>query len=84
MLRRESHPGPLATAQAGAFDPLLFGIFLTIAIAAFILFIYLVQYIYKDAVKKDLNAELWLIIILIAPPIGIILYFIVRNAKSRL
>lgn len=53
------------------------------AIALFVFFIWLIQYIYKDAVKRDLNGELWLIIILIAPLIGILIYFLVRKSKSR-
>jgi len=66
-------------ASAGAADPLLFGIFIAIAIALFIGAIILLRYIYKDAVKRELNAEIWIIIILIAPIIGIPLYFVVRN-----
>lgn len=66
-------------APAGAPDPLLFVIFIAIAIALFIGAILLLRYIYKDAVKRELNAELWIIIILIAPIIGIPLYFVVRN-----
>ncbi len=66
-------------APAGAADPLLIGIFIAIAIALFIGAIMLLRYIYKDAVKRELNAELWIIIILIAPIIGIPLYFVVRN-----
>ena len=66
-------------APARAFDPLLFGIYIAIAIALFIGAIILLRYIYRDAVKRELNAELWIIIILIAPIIGIPLYFVVRN-----
>ncbi|MFX1339324.1 MAG: hypothetical protein ACFFDK_12000 [Promethearchaeota archaeon] len=65
----------------GAFNPLLLGIFIAIAIVLFIAAIILLRYIYKDAVKRELNAELWIIIILIAPIIGIPLYFVVRNTK---
>ena len=66
---------------AGTADPLLFALFIIIAIAVFIAVILLLRYIYQDAVKRGLNAELWLIIILIAPPIGVILYFVVRNTE---
>ena len=59
-------------------------IIIIIAIALFIVYIYLIQYIYKDAVKRELNGELWVIILLLSPLIGIIVYFIVRKAKSRL
>ena len=66
---------------AATTDPLLLGIFIAIAIAIFIGAIILLRYIYKDAVKRELNAELWIIIILLAPIIGIPLYFIVRNTS---
>ena len=52
-----------------------------VAIAVIVFYIFLMQYIYKDAVKRQLNGELWLIILLLAPIIGIILYFIVRKTK---
>ena len=58
-------------------------ILIIVAIALFVFYIWLLQYIYKDAVKRDLNGELWLIILLIAPIPGIIVYFLVRKSKSR-
>lgn len=58
-------------------------ILIIVAIALFVFYIWLLQYIYKDAVKRDLNGELWLIILLIAPIVGIIVYFLVRKSKSR-
>jgi len=75
---RPNRPAP------GTLDPLLFGLFLVIAVALFIVAIFLLQYVYKDADKRGLNAELWLIIILLAPIIGILVYFIVRREKPRL
>ncbi len=48
-----------------------------------VIWILIVQYIYKDAVKKDLNAEIWLLIILVSPIISWIVYFIVRNYKKK-
>ena len=56
---------------------------LIIGIAFLIIYIYMVQYIYKDAVKRKLNAELWLLIVLMFPITGWIVYFVVRNVKSR-
>jgi hypothetical protein len=58
-------------------------ILIIVAIAVFIFYLWLLQYIYKDATKRDLNGELWLIILLIAPIVGIIVYFIVRKSKAR-
>ena len=55
---------------------------LIIAIAAVILLIFIAQYIYKDAVKRSLNAELWLLIVFLAPVISWIVYFIVRNTDK--
>ena len=79
MLSVLARPRPDGPAAAGTMDPLLFGIFIAIAIAIFVVYIFLLQYIYKDAVKRGLKAELWLIILLIAPIPGIIVYFIVRK-----
>jgi hypothetical protein len=79
MLSLLTRTRPDGAPPAGAADPILFGIFIAIAIALFIGAIILLRYIYKDAVQRELNAELWIIIILIAPIIGIPLYFVVRN-----
>ena len=48
-----------------------------------VVYIYVAQYIYKDAVKRKLNAELWLLIVLVVPVASWIVYFIVRNEKAR-
>jgi hypothetical protein len=56
---------------------------LIIGIAFLIIYIYMAQYIYKDAVKRKLNAEVWLLIVLMFPIASWIVYFIVRNVKSR-
>ncbi len=59
-----------------------FVIGIIIGVALLVLFMYLAQYIYKDAVKRNLSAELWLLIIFIVPVISWIVYFIVRNVKT--
>lgn len=79
MLSVLARTKPDGAPPAGTIDPLLFGIFIAIAIAVFVVYIFLLQYVYKDAVKRGLKAELWLIILLIAPIPGIIVYFIVRK-----
>lgn len=79
MLSLVARTRPDGAPPASAADPLLVGIFIAIAIAVFIGVIFLLRYIYKDAVKRELNAELWIIIILLAPIIGIPLYFVVRK-----
>ncbi|MHA1256599.1 MAG: hypothetical protein ACTSPS_13480 [Promethearchaeota archaeon] len=48
-----------------------------------VIYIYVSQYIYKDAVKKKLNAEIWLLIVMLVPIASWIVYFIVRNVKAR-
>ena len=48
-----------------------------------VIYIFISQYIYKDAVKKKLNAELWLLIVMLVPIASWIVYFIVRNVKAR-
>jgi len=52
-------------------------------IAFVIIYIYVAQYIYKDAVKRKLNAEMWLLIVLLVPFASWIVYFIVRNERAR-
>ena len=69
------------TAPTRPTDPLILGLFIAVAIAIFVVYIFLLQYIYKDAVKRGLNPELWVIIVLIAPIPGIIVYFIVRKTE---
>ncbi len=56
---------------------------LIIGILFFIVYIYMAQYIYKDTIKRKLNSELWLLIVLLVPIASWIVYFIVRNEKSR-
>ena len=56
---------------------------LIIWIVLVIIYIYVAQYIYKDAVKRKLNAEMWLLIVLLVPFASWIVYFIVRNERAR-
>ena len=56
---------------------------LIVWIVFLIVYIYMAQYIYKDAVKRKLNAELWLLIVLLVPIASWIVYFLVRNEKLR-
>jgi uncharacterized membrane protein YGL010W len=70
-------------AQALVLDILWIIIGIAIGLAIFIASIFVVQYIYKDAVDKDLNAAMWVLISLVAPIIGWIIYFIVRNYKQK-
>ena len=56
---------------------------LIIWIVFLVVYIYMAQYIYKDAIKRNLNAELWLLIVLLVPIASWIVYFIVRNERFR-
>jgi hypothetical protein len=73
------HPPP--DGALAALGPAGMIVGLIIAIGALILLIFIAQYIYKDAIKRSLNAELWLLIVFLAPIISWIVYFIVRNAE---
>ncbi|MFX1393228.1 MAG: hypothetical protein ACFFAH_06580 [Promethearchaeota archaeon] len=68
---------------AAQLPPFMIVIFIIIAIALFILFIFVLQYVYKDAVKRDLNGELWLIILILTPIVGFIVYLIVRRGHPK-
>ncbi|MCK4382367.1 MAG: hypothetical protein KAW66_03655 [Candidatus Lokiarchaeota archaeon] len=62
-------------------NPVMIAIGITIFAVAFVVGIYMVQYIYKDAVRRNLNAEFWMIFALIFPGVSWILYFLVRKEK---
>jgi hypothetical protein len=62
-------------------DPIMIVIGIAIGAVFFVVGIYLVQYIYKDAVRRNLNAEFWMVFALIFPVVSWILYFLVRNEK---
>ena len=68
-----AHPADLG--PVGMIIPLI------VMIAMLIVTIYLVQFIYKDAMKRSLNAELWLLISLLVPVLSWIIYFIVRKVE---
>jgi len=53
-----------------------------IIIFAFIVQIALGVWIYKDAKKRNMEAPLWLLVVLLTGLIGLIIYFIVREPKS--
>ena len=50
-----------------------------IAVIWFIVGILLAIWVYTDAKKRDMNAPVWLLIVLLTGCIGCIIYFIVRN-----
>lgn len=66
------------------FDPfaLLGGLYLIIIIIVavyWIVALLLCIWVYKDAKKRDMNATLWLLIVLLTGCIGCIIYLVVRD-----
>ena len=52
---------------------------LVFAIVILILGIALAVWVYKDAKKRDMNAAVWLLVVLLTGCIGCIIYLIVRD-----
>lgn len=50
-----------------------------LGIVFFIIGIALAVWVYKDAKKRDMNAAVWLLIVLLTGCIGCIIYLIVRD-----
>ena len=66
------------------YDPLgMLGgfIFIMLALVAvfFIVGLLLAIWVYKDAKKRDMNAAVWLLIVLVKGCIGCIIYLVVRD-----
>jgi len=61
----------------------LFGpIFLTIIVLVILFFVIgllLAIWVYRDAKKRDMNAAVWLLIVLLTGCIGCIIYLVVRD-----
>jgi len=58
--------------------PLMLGMIITLIIF-WIVAIGLAVWVYKDAKKRDMNAVVWLLIVLLSGCIGCIIYLIVRE-----
>ncbi len=58
--------------------PMMLGIIITLIIF-WIVAIGLAVWVYKDAKKRDMNAVVWLLIVLLSGCIGCIIYLIVRE-----
>ena len=58
--------------------PFMFGIIITLIIF-WVIAIGLAVWVYKDAKKRDMNAAVWLLIVLLSGCIGCIIYLIVRD-----
>jgi len=58
--------------------PIMLGIIITLIIF-WVVAIGLAVWVYKDAKKRDMNAAVWLLIVLLSGCIGCIIYLIVRE-----
>ncbi len=58
--------------------PFMLGIIITLIIF-WVIAIGLAVWVYKDAKKRDMNAAVWLLIVLLSECIGCIIYLIVRE-----
>lgn len=68
--------------QFGDIFGLLTGIYLimiVLIIVFFVVGIALAVWVYKDAKKRDMNAAVWLLIVLVTGCIGCIIYLVVRD-----
>ena len=63
------------------FGGLAFLLFLPLILAAvyWIVALLLCVWVYKDAKKRDMNAAVWLLIVLVTGCIGCIIYLVVRD-----
>jgi hypothetical protein len=50
-----------------------------LVIVVLVIFLLIAIWVYKDAKKRDMNAAVWLLIVLLTGPIGCIIYLVVRD-----
>ena len=68
-------PDPYA-ALAG-----LYIVLIVLAVVFYIIAILIAVWVYKDAKKRDMNAAVWLLIVLVTGCIGCIIYLVIRNKE---
>ncbi len=54
-------------------------IMIVVIVVFFIIGLLLAIWVYKDAKKRDMNAAVWLLIVLVTGCIGCIIYLVVRD-----
>ncbi|TKJ22930.1 MAG: hypothetical protein CEE42_12470 [Promethearchaeota archaeon Loki_b31] len=54
-------------------------IMIVVSIVSFIISLLIAIWVYKDAKKRDMNAPVWLLIVLLTSCIGCIIYLVVRD-----
>ncbi len=50
-----------------------------VIVIIYVIAIFMAVWVYNDAKKRDMNAAVWLLIVLLTSCIGCIIYFIVRE-----
>ncbi len=54
-------------------------IYVVVLVVALIISLALAIWVYKDAKKRDMNAAVWLLIVLVTGCLGCIIYLVVRD-----
>ncbi len=68
---------------SGVFGPFGWVFMLIGGIVALVVGILIANYMHKDAIKRGINAEFWLVFGLFFSVFGLILYLIVRNNYNQ-
>jgi hypothetical protein len=58
------------------------GAFLALCVGIFIIFLLVAIWVYRDAESRGMSGVLWLLVVLVAPLIGLIIYLVVRKDKA--
>ncbi|MHA1987761.1 MAG: hypothetical protein ACW98D_14085 [Promethearchaeota archaeon] len=59
----------------------LYLIMIVLVVVFYIIAILIAIWVYKDAKKRDMNAAVWLLIVLVTGCIGCIIYLVIRNKE---
>ena len=68
--------GDILGAMAG-----LYMVLIILVVVFYIIGILIAVWVYKDAKKRDMNAAVWLLIVLVTGCIGCIVYLVIRNKE---
>ena len=66
----------LGAALAGLYIAMMI-----LVVVFYIIAILIAVWVYKDAKKRDMNAAVWLLIVLVTGCIGCIIYLVIRNKE---
>ena len=72
-------PGLDPFDPTGLFGGIIFLTLIVVAIVGLIISLLIAIWVYKDAKKRDMNATMWLLIVLLTGCIGCIIYLVVRD-----